>query len=103
MENTTQTCTKCGKQFIIIEQEQKFLNEKGLALPTQCPSCRQLRRLTLRGSERTLYKTTCQKCGQEIIVAFNPQKVSNPILCKKDYDQYFLENDTIINEPLPEV
>lgn len=50
-----------------------------------------------------LYKTTCQKCGKEIVVAFNPQKVTNQIFCKKDYDQYFLENDTIINEPLPEV
>ena len=103
MANITQTCTKCKRQFIVLEQEQRFLNEKGLGIPTNCPSCRQIRRLTLRGGERMLYKTKCQKCGQEIVVAFNPQKVTNPVLCKKDYDQYFLENDMIINEPLPEI
>lgn len=103
MGNQTQTCAKCGKQFLIIEQEQKFLQEKNLALPKNCPSCRQRRRLMLRGAERALYKATCQKCGKEIIVAFDPAKVTNAILCKKDYDQYFLENDNIINEPLPEV
>lgn len=101
--NQTQTCTKCGKQFITIEQEQKFLQDKNLPLPQNCPSCRQRRRLMLRGAERALYKTTCQKCGKEIIVAYDPAKVTNTILCKKDYDQYFLENDNIIKEPLPEI
>lgn len=104
MASITQTCSKCGKQFLIIDQEQNFLNEKGVPLPIQCPSCRQTRRLTLRGAERALYKTTCQKCGKEIIVAYDPKKITNQqILCKKDYDQYFLENDIIINEPLPEL
>jgi hypothetical protein len=103
MANTTQTCSKCGKQFLILDQEQSFLSGKGLSLPSQCPTCRQTRRLMLRGAERALYKTTCQKCGKEIIVAYDPKKVTNQILCKKDYDQYFLENDTIINEPLPEL
>lgn len=103
MANITKTCARCQKQFIVLEQEQRFLSEKGLALPTNCPTCRQIRRLTLRGGERMLYKTKCQKCQQEIVVAFNPQKVTNPILCKKDYDQYFLENDMIIKEPLPEI
>ena len=102
MANINQTCSKCSKQFLVIDHEQKFLQEKGLPNPTQCPSCRQLRRLMLRGG-RTLYKATCQKCSKEIIVSYDPQKVTNTILCKKDYDQYFMENDTIIKDPLPEV
>ena len=102
MANLTQTCAKCNRQFLVIEQEQKFLQEKDLPLPLMCPSCRQARRLMLRG-ERTLYKTVCQKCGLEIVVSYDPKTVSSPIYCKKDYEQFFAENDPIINEPLPEV
>lgn len=103
MANITQVCAKCGRKFLVIEQEQKFLSEKNIPLPTLCPSCRQLRRLMLRGAERALYKTTCQKCGKEIVVAYNPKDTKNTILCKKDYEEYFMENDPIINEPLPEM
>lgn len=103
MANITQVCTKCNRQYLIIDQEQKFLTDQNLPLPTHCPSCRQLRRLSLRGTERALYKAKCQKCGKEIVVAFDPQKVTNAIICRQDYDQYFLENDNIIKEPLPEL
>lgn len=100
MGNITHTCVKCGKRFLIIEREQAFLQDKGLPIPEQCPTCRQLRRLNLRG-ERILYKTKCQKCGKEIIVSYDPKTVANKILCKKDYEEYFLENDPIITDPLP--
>lgn len=102
MANITQICSKCGKQFLIIDQEQKFLNQKNLPLPTNCPSCRQMRRLMLRGG-RTLYKTTCQKCNKEIVVSYDPAKTNNVILCKEDYSRYFEENDPIIKDPLPEI
>jgi len=98
--NRTQTCTNCSKQFLIIDKEQEFLKEKNLPLPLQCPSCRQLRRLTLRG-QRNLYKTKCHKCSKEIVVSFDPERVKNIILCKQDYEQYFMENDPIIKTPLP--
>lgn len=103
MASITQNCTTCKKPFLIIDQEQQFLKEKDLSLPTMCPGCRQMRRLSLRGSERALFRTKCQKCGKEIIVAFDPQKVTNAILCQADYDQYFTENDPIIQDPLPEI
>lgn len=102
MSNQTQTCEKCGKQFLVIEQEQKFLSEKNLPLPKNCPTCRQTRRLKLRGGDRQLYKTTCQKCSKEIVVARDPKIVKNPIYCRKDFDQYFLDNDPIITDPLPD-
>lgn len=96
-----QTCTNCSKQFLVIEKEQEFLTQKNLPLPDKCPTCRQARRLSLRG-ERTLYKTTCQKCSKEIIVAYDPATVQNMILCKQDYERYYEENDPIIKEPLQE-
>lgn len=102
MPNLTQTCNKCGKQYLVIEREQKFLQDKGLPLPIHCPACRQLRRLMLRGNERTLFRTTCQKCGKEIIVSYDPEKTTNQILCKEDYEKYMAETDLIIREPLPQ-
>lgn len=56
----------------------------------------------MRG-ERTLYKTKCHKCGKDIVVSFDPAKTEQTILCRKDYDQYFEENDPIIKDPLPEM
>ena len=102
MANQTLTCAKCGKKFLVIEQEQNFLNEKGLPFPTNCPSCRQLRRLSLRGG-RQLFKSKCQKCGKDIVVSYNPQKVKQAIYCKEDYEKWFMENDPIIKEPLPDI
>lgn len=101
MSNQTLTCKKCGKQFLVIEQEQKFLNDKGLPLPSMCPTDRQIRRLMLRGNERALYKTKCQECGKEIVVSYDPAKTKNKILCKVDYDKWLNENATTIDEPLP--
>lgn len=101
MASITATCAKCGKQFNIIDQEQKFLTEKGLPFPTNCPPCRQTRRLALRGG-RQLFKAKCQKCGKDIITSYDPKTVKQMILCKEDYDQYTSENNPIITDPLPE-
>ncbi|MBI3069811.1 MAG: zinc-ribbon domain containing protein [Candidatus Levybacteria bacterium] len=102
MANIKQICTKCNKNFLIIDQEQEFLKQKGLSLPTNCPTCRQLRRLLLRGG-RQLFKTKCQKCNKEIVVSFDPQKVQQSVYCKEDYEKFFMENDLIIKDPLPDI
>jgi len=61
MASQTVTCTRCQKQFLVIDEEQQFLSEKGLPLPTHCPSCRQTRRLMLRGKrESALQSKMCQ-------------------------------------------
>ena len=102
MSNIKQSCTKCNKDFLIIDREQEFLKQKSLPFPTNCPTCRQTRRLQLRG-DRQLFKTNCQKCGKEIVVSFNPQKVQQSIYCKEDYGKFFMENDSIIKDPLPDI
>ncbi len=96
----TQTCKTCGKQFLIIDQEQQFLRERGYSLPLNCPTCRQKRRLSLRG-ERQLYKTTCQQCGKSIVVSFDPTRTKQKILCQEDYNKFYAETDLIIKEELP--
>ncbi len=96
----TQTCKTCGKQFLIIDQEQQFLHEHNYPQPTNCPFCRQQRRMALRG-ERRLYKTTCQQCGKTIVVSFDPTKTKQRILCQEDYNKFYAETDVIIKENLP--
>lgn len=65
------TCETCQKQFLIIPQEQEFYKKKDLPWPTNCPECRQKRRLSLR-NERKLYKRKCDKCQKDIISTYAP-------------------------------
>ena len=51
MADIVQTCTQCGKKFLIIDQEQKFLKGKGLLLPMLCPDDRQVKRIKDREKE----------------------------------------------------
>lgn len=92
MADITQTCTKCGKKFLVIEAEQAFLKKKGLPLPILCPSDRQAGRLENRG-ERALYRTTCQQCGANMVTTYDPKSVKSPVLCKKCYLAYFEKHD----------
>lgn len=102
MANIVGTCAKCSKQFLIIDQEQAFLQQKGLPNPTNCPACRQARRLALRG-ERVLFRTQCEQCKKDIVVSYDPTNFKHPILCKPDFEKYFEEHDTITTEPLPQL
>lgn len=97
MQELKKTCKKCGKEFWVIKQEQEFLRKIGLPLPDNCPSCRQERRLKDRG-ERSLYKTTCQSCGKNIVVTYNPKTEKRKILCKKCYLDWFEKNPVLVNE-----
>lgn len=94
MADITQTCNVCGKKFLVITQEQEFLQKKGLPLPTVCPTDRQARRLKTRG-ERTLYKTTCQKCGAKTITSYDPAKAKSKILCRKCYLDFFEKTEIV--------
>ncbi len=92
MVDITQTCTQCGKKFLIIDQEQEFLTKKQLPSPTLCPTDRQARRLAGRG-ERALYKTTCQECATSMITSYDPAKATSKILCKTCYSKYFATHE----------
>ena len=94
MADITQTCTQCGKKFLVIDVEQEFLERKGLPIPTLCPSDRQSKRLELRG-ERSLYKTNCQECGAGMVTSYDPKSVTSPILCKKCYLNFFEKHEVI--------
>ena len=80
-------CPECGEEFLIIDQEQGFYKEKGLPHPGECPLCRQKRRLSLR-SGRKLYGSKCDKCGKEIIIAFEPPK-DQKVYCRECYLKFY--------------
>ena len=80
----------------------RLAKQKNLPLPTNCPTCRQTRRLQLRGG-RQLFRAKCQKCSKDIVVSFDPQRVKQAIYCKEDYEKFLMENDPIIKEPLPDI
>lgn len=84
-------CIKCQKDFLIITQEETFLEQQGWPLPTECPDCRQARRMSLR-NPRKLYKSTCDKCGKEIILAFEKQ-AGDTVYCREDYKAFMESSD----------
>lgn len=94
MADVVETCQKCGKKFLIIDQEQEFLKKKQLPLPTLCPTDRQARRLAGRG-ERALYKTTCQECAVSMITSYDPAKATSKILCKTCYSKHFATHEMV--------
>lgn len=94
MEQIKKICINCGKEFWIIEPEQVLLQKLELPHPAACPSCRQERRLRNRG-ERSLFKSTCQNCGKNIIVTYDPNRESRKILCKSCYLEWFEKNPVL--------
>lgn len=87
-------CTKCNKEFMIIDQEIEFYKDKDYPLPTECPSCRQEWRVSQR-NERELYGYKCDNCSKDIVVAFNPEG-EQKVFCKKCYQEYMENNDCIL-------
>lgn len=94
MAEERKVCKKCKTEFWVLSQEKKFLEERKLPLPENCPSCRQTRRLSLRG-ERRLYRTTCQQCGKSILVTYNPQEMKSKILCQLCFKKYIEETELV--------
>ncbi len=82
-EPTKLTCQnpECGKEFIVIEAEEKFYQEKKLPLPDHCPACRHRQRMALR-SERQLYRRSCDKCKQSILSVY-PEEAPYVVYCHK--------------------
>ena len=88
------TCEKCSKPFLIIDQEAKFLTANNWPLPTECPDCRQARRMAMR-NPRKLQKTTCDKCKKDIIVTFE-RKPKDVVYCKDHYREWFESSNHLV-------
>lgn len=76
-------CENCDKNFKLISQELKRLEEVGLAIPTKCPDCRLNERLMIRNPRR-LYERKCDKCSVKIDSTFAPERPEK-VYCEACY------------------
>lgn len=88
------TCTNCGENFIITDDDLAFLNtvspqfngiKYGIPPPTHCPDCRQQRRLA-QCNEQFLYRGQCGLCGKQTVTEHPPHaelQLNQPIYCRE--------------------
>ena len=43
-EDTQRTCRDCSEEFVIVENEAKWFEDRDMQLPKRCPNCRRKRR-----------------------------------------------------------
>lgn len=76
-------CRRCRKNYRIIRPELAFYKDHNIPIPTKCPTCRYLKRLSLR-NERKLYERTCDNCHIELISPYPKEKEAH-IYCNECY------------------
>ena len=65
-ETETKICQNCNKKFVIKPEDFEFYQKIKVPVPTFCPDCRMIRRMSFR-NERALYKRKCDFSGKDII------------------------------------
>jgi CxxC-x17-CxxC domain-containing protein len=80
------TCVDCGATFLFSADDQEFYARKGFTNePKRCKICRDKRKTAGGDSrERTLYTVTCDACGKQTQVPFNPTN-GKPVYCRDCY------------------
>ena len=79
-------CADCGQEFVFSKNEQAFYSERGFTNePKRCKVCRDKRKSSSgEGRERTFYDVTCDGCGKQTQVPFNPTN-GKPVYCRECY------------------
>lgn len=73
MEAETKNCQNCKKDFTIESEDFNFYEKFGVIPPEICHLCRAKLRLSFR-NERNFYKRSCDKCKQDKISMYSPNK-----------------------------
>ena len=82
-EDKQLTCQDCGRSFTFSADDQSFHAERGYGDPKRCPDCRRARRneRDVGGpSSRQMYAVTCDQCGKQAEVPFEP-RLGRPVYC----------------------
>lgn len=94
----TKQCVQCSKTFKIEDQDVAFYNKIEVPAPTQCPTCRLIRRMVWR-NERYLYSRTCGLCHKPILAMYH-SAAPFPVYCSTCWwsdqwngDDYAIELD----------
>lgn len=86
-------CKDCGKEFVWTAGEQDFFHQKGFNnKPTRCKDCRKNNRQKV---EAEYFKITCTNCGQIGEAMFKPSDPNAEILCKKCFEEKFLQKAAV--------
>ena len=76
-------CSECKKDHLLITQEKKFYEKKGLDEPQKCSTCRRKRREALR-NKRELHARKCDKCSMNLMSTY-PQDSRYTVYCEQCY------------------
>jgi len=83
-EDKSLTCVECGVEFVFTAGEQEFYQSRGLENePKRCPDCRRAKRQGRyrgAGGESRRYTVTCDSCGAEASIPFEPRE-GRPVYC----------------------
>ena len=71
MSSETKNCQNCDKDFVIEAEDFDFYKKIGVPVPTWCPECRMIRRMSWR-NESSLYRRNCGLCKKPIITMYAP-------------------------------
>ena len=86
----TATCTHCSQTFSITQEDLRFYDSVSpifdkqkypIPPPTNCPDCRQQRRLAL-SNERNLYPGKCGMCNGDTLTEYAPH-LNKPYYCRE--------------------
>src|SRR5437762_3243360 len=59
-------CFQCGISFTLTDADKAFLQQIDVPEPSQCPECRNLRRLS-HINDSILYNRPCDHCGKSFV------------------------------------
>ena len=76
-------CTKCGKNYKILNQELRFYRKMDLPVPSDCPDCRFERRMNMKNPPN-LWTRTCAQCGTSLKTGIAPNRPET-VLCEECY------------------
>ena len=82
-------CSKCERGFRIIPMELKFLRERNLPLPRECPFCRIESKFNQWVKNLRQIPRICDKCGANFETKYTKDEAP-VVYCKKCYQQEFV-------------
>lgn len=99
------TCQNCKKDFTIESEDFSFYEKMKVPVPTFCPQCRMIRRMSWR-NHRGLHRRSCDLCGKSFISMYNPG-VAFPVYCNlcwygDGWDPFSYGRDVDWNRPFLE-
>ena len=81
MKKETRQCQNCKSEFVIEPDDFSFYEKIKVSVPTFCPDCRFMRKMSYR-NESTLYSKRCDLCNSNIIAIYNKES-KNKVYCPK--------------------